>query len=79
MPQIAQQDYLKLEISDFGSLSTNEKQAIRDFRDKGVLFDVLIVGDNGDRICRIVADEIDNSDTVSVIYGGEVHTLDVGI
>ena len=43
MPQIAQQDYLRIDIADMEELTSEEKAKLRDAVARNVLFDTIIV------------------------------------
>ena len=54
MPQVAQQDYLRIEVADVTQLSADEKKQINDAAERGVLLDALVVAESGDE-SRVIA------------------------
>ena len=62
MPQIAQQDYIKLEIANISNLTEAEKEVIKKHIDNGTILDCLIPDARSNAVCRIV--------TYSVTPGG---------
>ena len=54
MPQIAQQDYIKLEIANISSLTEAEKEVIKKHIDNGTILDCLIPDARSNAVCRIV-------------------------
>lgn len=45
MPQVAQQDYLRISVENSGTLTAEEKRQIKETAERGVLLDALIVCD----------------------------------
>lgn len=74
MPQIAQQDYIYIEVDDLAGLAEEEKLKIRDAHKRGVIFDVIIVFAGGDILLRVVADLIGSYDVI-VVYSAQEHSL----
>ena len=54
MPQIAQQDYIKLEIANISNLTEAEKEVIKKHIDNGTILDCLIPDARSNAVCRIV-------------------------
>lgn len=78
MPQIAQQDYVRLSIADLSNLTEDEKKKIRDLHERGILMDALLEVADGDLTMRVVTDAIGEADTVIVFNEeGTVVKLDV--
>lgn len=70
MPQIAQQDYVRLSIAEPTDLTVEEKTKIKDLHKRGILMDAHLEVADGDRIMRVVTDAIDEDDTV-VVFNNE--------
>lgn len=66
MPQIAQQDYIYLEIDGMMSddFTNKDKQAILDLHERGLLLDTVLVFSGGKKKTKIIADFIDSNDTI---------------
>lgn len=53
MPQIAQQDYLKIQIEDLSNVTDAEKAIIREKVSQGIIFDCIIV--SGELVAKVVS------------------------
>lgn len=68
----------KIEVRDLFELSTEEKTKIIELHDSGLLFDAIIsVG--GDALYRVITDEIELNDTITVVIADQVNLVDVSI
>lgn len=78
MPQIAQQDYIRIPIAGGPSeLTQDEKNYIYSLHDRGVLLDAVL-DFGGNNICRVIEDGINNTyDTISIVYNGTLTVIDV--
>lgn len=77
MPQIAQQDYIRIPIAGGPSeLTQDEKNYIYSLHDRGVLLDAVL-DFGGNNICRVIEDGINNTDTISIVYSGTLTVIDV--
>lgn len=78
MPQIAQQDYLRVEISDLANLTEEEVQKINELHNRGTLMDALIVTE--DSFCKILVDSIDYNDSITLVApGGSLVGIDCAL
>lgn len=50
MPQVAQQDYIRINIADFANLTDNEVQEIRNVLARGLIFDTIMSNEKDDGI-----------------------------
>ena len=76
MPQIAQQDYLRLEINSIPEEITDaDKARIQELHDRGILMDALLVFH--ECVCRVLTDDIYSSGDFSFVYGGEIVTITI--
>lgn len=53
MPQVAQQDYLKIQIADLANVTDAEKATIREKVSQGIIFDCIIV--SGEIVAKVVS------------------------
>ncbi len=78
MPQIAQQDYIRIPIAGGPSeLTQDERNYIYSLHDRGVLLDAVLDFSDGGNICRVIEDGIGNTDTISIVYNGTLTVIDV--
>lgn len=76
MPQIAQQDYLRVEINAIPEDITDaDKARILELHHRGILMDALLVFNHC--VCRVLVDDIYNSGEFSFVYNGEIVTIAV--
>lgn len=74
MPQIAQMDYKKIQIDDFGNLTETEKSEIQRCVDNGIIFDCVIVSDTIN--CRVLA--VDTESKTISLCNDSVFQLEYG-
>lgn len=72
MPQIAQQDYIRIEIEDITALTDAEKAKIAEKVANGTIFDCLIV--TSDYTSRVIGHD---DTTISIANVGSKAILDV--
>lgn len=77
MPNIAQQDYLYIEIVDASSLTNGEKAELAKVVENKTLFDTIFILDNGNVKAKALSIDIDASE-VYVIVSGVIETLAFG-
>lgn len=81
MPQIAQQDYIKLEIDNISSLTEAEKKVIKKHIDNGTILDCLIPDAGSNAVCRIVTYSVTQAGgwKISFINGtGNIYSISSG-
>lgn len=77
--KVVQQDHLEIKVRDLSELSTEEKTKIIELHNRGLLFDAIINVGDGDALYRIITDEIELNETISVVMANEVNLVDVSI
>lgn len=76
MPQIAQQDYLRIEIDGLPEEITDaDKARIRELHDRGILMDALLIIQRQE--CRVVTDNIYVNDEIVIVFNGALTVIDV--
>lgn len=72
MTQPTQQGRLEIKIRDLTELSTEEKTKIIELHNRGLLLDTIINVGDGDALYRIISDEIELNDSISIVMSNEV-------